>query len=612
MSIETQAAIVAWYVDQMATLREQVVASQQQALAAADGDYSDEAAVAYAAAVIPAMAGAQAVAAQLTAAYLAYMVADMTGKALSSVVPPVVDLSKVTGPALRNGLSQEALYRRPFSQARYEISKPKIPTPAPSALSAPSAPTTSAPAADHTPPRDPQRNARAASERRAETIGLTDLQLAANHTARDILSADQSVVGYRRVLTGAENCGMCVVAATRLYFTRNLMPMHPNCVPGRSRVRTRRILAATRRRYSGKLSVLTTSRDQQVAVTPNHPVLTDRGWVDADLIRPGDYLVSSGSEHWVRGSGPDERQAPALAEDVWSSLAVTFGFQQVPLASEDFHGDGSDGEVDVVRTDGYFAPVGNFELSQSVGERLLMPGHGGRIQLPGSGGSTTLVPSNGSSTNGIVRGGGLGLSLLDGHLCRAHEAGIRSAASGDLGFTEPALNDVARHPLLVREDVLGESVLDVVHPKLFDRVTDVGRVDFLDHVYNFQTELGTYESAGHIVHNCDCVVVPVMKGEDPGRSINNKLIGADAVPSAFNKHGVPIFDADQAIDLGDLLQEAHDAVARQFGSSYRDAKKIDYRKVITVHQHGELGPVLTVARHKFTKRQLRENDLRAV
>lgn len=342
MALETQAALVDWYIQQMAVLREQVVVAQQQALAESAGNYSDAAIEAYVATAVPTMAGAQTAAAQLTAAYLAYMVADLTGRSLGSVVPRAIDLSKLTGVALRNGLSQDALYRRPFQQARFELSKPE---PEPTPVVEPPRPVAQneqrpreeapAPAPE---PRNRQERAAAASERRAQTIALTDLELATTHTARDVLSSEQSVVGYRRVLTGAENCGMCVVAATRLYHKRDLMPMHPNC---------------------------------------------------------------------------------------------------------------------------------------------------------------------------------------------------------------------------------------------------------------------------------DCVIAPVMAGEDPGRSINNRTIGADAVPRAFTKNGVAMFDADQTIDLGDLLQETHDAVTARFGRSFADAKGIDYRKVITVRQHGELGPVLTIARHKFTKRQVQNNDLKA-
>ncbi|HEY9417874.1 MAG TPA: hypothetical protein VIQ30_24205 [Pseudonocardia sp.] len=353
MSIETQEALVAWYIEQMSVVREQVDAAQQQAFAAPAGDYTDEAVAAYVATIVPVMAAAQAAVAQLTAAYLAYMVADMTGKAFGSVIPAAVDLARVTGAAARNGAPPERVYRRPFEQVWTEIHElDEVAATTDEPAVAPELSRSEALTRDADPRSEPQparrdesstpeqRRERAmkSGERRARSTGLTDLQLTATRTAQDVLSANQSVVGYRRVLTGAENCGMCVVAATRLYHKRNLLPIHTAC---------------------------------------------------------------------------------------------------------------------------------------------------------------------------------------------------------------------------------------------------------------------------------DCVVAPVMAGEDPGRTLNNKLLQADAVPSAFNKHGVAVFDADQTIDLGDLLQETHDAIAKRFGASFRDAKGIDYRKVITVRQHGELGPVLTVSRHKFTKRQLRDNNLRA-
>lgn len=330
MGAETQAAIIAWYVQQMAALREQVDTAQRQAYNAS-GDYSDDAADAYVAAVVPVMAGAQAAAAQLTVAYLGYLLADMTGEALTSARLPTVDLSRVTGAALRNGVAPEVVYRRPFQQVWTDISRAQRLTPSPDVPG---------PGQGHTEGDSGavRREAVANGERRARTTGLTDLQLATTHTAREVLSQDSRVWGYRRVLTGAENCGMCIVAATALYHTRNLMPLHARC---------------------------------------------------------------------------------------------------------------------------------------------------------------------------------------------------------------------------------------------------------------------------------DCAVAPVVGTEDPGRFVNNRLVGPDAIPNGTNRHGVPTFSADQTLDIGNLLEDAHRAVEQRFGRSFRDAKGIDYRKVILVREHGETGPTLTVARHKFTKRQVSTGDLRA-
>ena len=64
---------------------------------------------------------------------------------------------------------------------------------------------------------------------RATTMAETDLQLAETHTARRVLSGKANVVGYRRVLTGSESCGVCAIASTQRYRKDRLMPIHDRC-----------------------------------------------------------------------------------------------------------------------------------------------------------------------------------------------------------------------------------------------------------------------------------------------------------------------------------------------------------------------------------------------
>jgi hypothetical protein len=70
---------------------------------------------------------------------------------------------------------------------------------------------------------------------------------------------------------------------------------------------------------------------------------------------------------------------------------------------------------------------------------------------------------------------------------------------------------------------------------------------------------------------CDCAVAPILGGQDPGQVI------------------------DQA-----LLDAAHAAIAERFGRFDAGGRKLDYRKVLVTHEHGEIGPVLAVAGHRFT------------
>lgn len=56
----------------------------------------------------------------------------------------------------------------------------------------------------------------------------TDLQQAKNRqTARSIEGSGFS--GFRRVLTGRENCALCAIASTQRYHRGDLMPIHPSC-----------------------------------------------------------------------------------------------------------------------------------------------------------------------------------------------------------------------------------------------------------------------------------------------------------------------------------------------------------------------------------------------
>jgi hypothetical protein len=98
------------------------------------------------------------------------------------------------------GVSDEELLRRPFVATWTDLSRGK-----------------------------PLDVAVATGARRADSLAVTDLQLAKTTTARRALSADGRVVGYRRVLTGNESCARCVLASTQRYHVGDLMPIHPGC-----------------------------------------------------------------------------------------------------------------------------------------------------------------------------------------------------------------------------------------------------------------------------------------------------------------------------------------------------------------------------------------------
>lgn len=64
--------------------------------------------------------------------------------------------------------------------------------------------------------------------RRLQSLISTDLQMAKVRQSQRSLSS-AGITAFIRVLTGRENCALCVIASTQRYWTKDLSPIHPGC-----------------------------------------------------------------------------------------------------------------------------------------------------------------------------------------------------------------------------------------------------------------------------------------------------------------------------------------------------------------------------------------------
>lgn len=94
------------------------------------------------------------------------------------------------------------------------------------------------------------------------SLVVTDMQLAKTLTARSTMGSVQGVGSYVRVLSGSENCGLCVVASTQRYAKSDLMPIHPGCDCG-----VRPILAGDRIRMTADLTAAHTAVEDRFGVS---------------------------------------------------------------------------------------------------------------------------------------------------------------------------------------------------------------------------------------------------------------------------------------------------------------------------------------------------------
>lgn len=154
------------------------------------GSYDDADVARYVATVAPLVVAAQAQAAVLTDAYLAIE----GGRA-----PLGIDTATVTGGAVRAGAGPDVVYRRSFVDVWQALGN-----------------------------GTDWADAVSAGRARAEATAHTDVQLAMRATANEVMRADERIVGYRRVVSGA-SCAVCVSASGQRYHRERLLPIHPHC-----------------------------------------------------------------------------------------------------------------------------------------------------------------------------------------------------------------------------------------------------------------------------------------------------------------------------------------------------------------------------------------------
>ena len=155
-------------------------------------DYRDEAIEAMAQALAPRVLAGQLQTAELTRAYLIGCASELG----LTVTVPAIDREAVTG---MRGVDPLTVYQRPGMTTWTALSRGKTLDQAVSA----------------------------GGLRLTQLIG-GDLQNAKRVQSRDTMRATGGRY-YRRILTGRENCALCVIASTQRYHVENLLPIHPGC-----------------------------------------------------------------------------------------------------------------------------------------------------------------------------------------------------------------------------------------------------------------------------------------------------------------------------------------------------------------------------------------------
>lgn len=262
------------------------------------------------------------------------------------------------------------------------------------------------------------------------------------------------VTGFKRLVYKPTACFACLMMDGEVIPVGQELYDHPRgkCILPGQYVSGPVPEAFISRHYNGNIVIIRTASGKLLSVTPNHPILTDHGWISANLIKEGMNVICDSRDNWASGGvRPDEYQVPTLVENIPRSLDM-FRLVSVPGSAEDFHGDGVNGEISVIWANRFlYDRIKSDFLKKSV-------------QIPFS---------FGFRFHKI-------LSLEE-----IRDALVRNMSPGS------------------------DSLYAIASNVVFDRVVKVDLGSFCGQVYNLQTKEQWYFSNGIMTHNCSAVPITI-------------------------------------------------------------------------------------------------------
>lgn len=344
-------------------------------------------------------------------------------------------------------------------------------------------------------------------------------------------------------------------------------PFHPNCIlPGNYVSFPGEVIAATKSFYVGRCIEMRFADGRKLTITPNHPILTPRGWVDAQFLRKGDDVISTVSSDGALLVNPNNYNAPTLVEDIFDSFVKNRNMisESVPSSSEDFHGDGRfiNGNIKIVYVKSHLGS----DVQSFVGQPVCKHCFSGRDidnkYLLGNSLFSLLAFCESSSTRGTVGGVQLIDSLFGSHVLPFDKFSVASSSERNICLDEMVMKPPSVDPLLITDTFLRfpvdvalfqnfkvgewlpvktyaglmdasltqESVnrfrVDLPFPRKFqdrfasqvtlNKIVSVREFDFVGHVYDFQVEpYELYVTNGIVTHNCRCWVAPKVSKDKP-------------------------------------------------------------------------------------------------
>jgi len=409
--------------------------------------------------------------------------------------------------------------------------------------------------------RDNQRRASTATMFQAAAEGETDLIEVSSH-----LGARPKCAPYQGRIFSISGKSRKYPALASTSFGQADGLLGINCVLEGTLVSGPAERAVYRRKYTGELITIRTSNGHELTVTPNHPILTDKGWVAANLLEVGSNVVSRAILDGEGGIGPNPNHGISAIEDKFNLLFHGGDVFSLSPSACNFHGDIPDHEVDVVFRKGFLWDSTNATFCEHIKQDSLHCASKAPYRFKSistlykaffcslhsfygivSRISNRFAPVFTASFMDALCSLGFIISkwnakvrkifsdrplantdltsnfilpesrVIHGEQVSRYKPGLSeevilpiSAAHID-AFTLETIQDCLDGAMIVSCDGSNGNTGEIQIDRIVDIKRETPQSSFV-HVYNLQTETGWYFSNGIVSHNCGHVIYPYFEG----------------------------------------------------------------------------------------------------
>jgi hypothetical protein len=284
-------------------------------------------------------------------------------------------------------------------------------------------------------------------------------------------------------------------------------PVHPNCFVGSTQLDLQGLTTERTfdRSYHGHVVTVVLSSGHELTVTPNHPIATPHGWVTADELHEGSHVFGSRRAQGKPFSvNPDDAPMPTRADDFIKAFLCSRDVTTatVPVAAEDFHGDGMNKEIAVVGTNRALKLDGQAPGFQRVSKFQLDGRAAAQFLLACSSNLASVFQRLGRAPYGTVCVPHLLRALPYRHLRPLQRFALVLIANMHAVLLQETREASATDPVPLSK-LVARCAADIFE----DNVVRILRIPFSGHVYNLQTSEGWYIGNGVYTSNCRCAKV---------------------------------------------------------------------------------------------------------